>query len=230
MLARVIESAGLTTLVIGFVRPDLETVKPPRALWIPFPFGFALGKPDDPTYQHNVLRAAFAMLDASEGPVLVDLNANEDEFPTLQQATAITAKPAPSLPDPANEITALRGYYEQWVEAHSGRTGVGLSRIPQRRFRGIIRMLQTYVRGERIESQEIPQDTQLPQFLRWCSDDLKAYYYEARMQQRPHDTDEQIQEWFWGETGTGQLLRDVRAYMLSQNDPNLNPFAAGIAR
>ena len=43
MLARSLEAAGLSTTSISLVREHTEKVKPPRALWVPFPFGLAFG-------------------------------------------------------------------------------------------------------------------------------------------------------------------------------------------
>ena len=54
------------------VREHTEKVKPPRALFVPFPYGHALGRPNDPALQHRVLRAALDLLAAPAGPVLVD--------------------------------------------------------------------------------------------------------------------------------------------------------------
>lgn len=38
-------------------------VRPPRALWVPFWHGYALGAPDDPASQRAVIEAAFEMLE-----------------------------------------------------------------------------------------------------------------------------------------------------------------------
>jgi hypothetical protein len=38
-------------------------VRPPRALWVPFWHGYALGSPDDRSHQRAVIEAAFAMLE-----------------------------------------------------------------------------------------------------------------------------------------------------------------------
>jgi hypothetical protein len=62
-------------------------------------------------------------------------------------AARVAAAPGPA-PDPADELTALRPLYERWLEDHAGRTAVGLCRIPQRRWRGVIRLLEAYARGE----------------------------------------------------------------------------------
>ena len=147
VLARVFEEAGLTTVAIALVREHAERVRPPRALWVPFYFGYTMGKPDDPDFQHQVLAAALDTLDAESGPVLADYP--EDAGPIgLPQASEVTASAngdADKPLDAAGEITALRGYYERWQEQR-GRTAVGVTGIPQRRFRGIIRFL---LRSER---------------------------------------------------------------------------------
>ena len=72
MLARALEAQGIATTSISFVREHTEKVKPPRALFVPFPFGHALGRPNDPELQHQVLRAVLDLLSAPAGPVLVD--------------------------------------------------------------------------------------------------------------------------------------------------------------
>ena len=53
MLARALELTGISTTSISLVREHTGKVKPPRALYVPFPFGHALGRPDDPEPQHR---------------------------------------------------------------------------------------------------------------------------------------------------------------------------------
>ena len=71
-LAHAFEAAGLSTVVISSIREVTERMRPPRALHAEFPLGHPLGKPRDAAFQHRVLEAAFALLDAPAGPVLVD--------------------------------------------------------------------------------------------------------------------------------------------------------------
>jgi hypothetical protein len=77
---------------------------------------------------------------------------------------------------------------------------------------------------------ERPQDMPLPQFIRYCVDDLKAFYYEARMAQRPHVAETELHRWFWGETAVGRLVRAVAQRMSVTDDPTLKYFAYGLAR
>ena len=124
----------------------------------------------------------------------------------------------------------LRPYYEQWLKSSAGRTGVGISGIDQRRFRGAIRFLEAYARGDEADMSERPMDVSRAQFLRWVVDDLKAFYFEARLAQRPHDSFQAQYEWFWGETALGTLLRTVRDRLKSAGDASLDQVAFGIAR
>lgn len=229
MLARVFEEAGLTTIAISMVREHSVKVKPPRALFVPFPFGFALGKPNDVQLQHRVIAAALDLLQRESGPVLVDFPEDETPLP-LPQASAVERAKTQADRDAADEVTALRAFYERWVEDQGGRTAVGLSGIPQRRFRGVIRFLDAYARGDAADMQERPTEVVLEQFMRYCVDDLKAFYYEARMAQRPNATEPELHRWFWGETAAGQLIRAVAARMGATDDPGLKAIAYGIAR
>ena len=230
VLARVFEAAGLTTVAIALVREHAERVRPPRALWVPFYFGYALGKPDDPDFQHQVIAAALDTLSSSEGPVLADYPeaAGPIGLPQASEVSAASNGEARSL-DAAGEITALRGYYERWQEQR-GRTAVGVTGIPQRRFRGIIRFLEAYAASDDADMDERPADVSVPQFARYCADDLKAFCYEARMAQRPNDSEPEIHNWFWGETAVGALIDSITQRLNATGDSALQATAYGLSR
>ena len=50
-LAHLFESEGLTTVLVGFVREQMEKLKPPRGLFLDFPMGRGMGKPNNPNFQ-----------------------------------------------------------------------------------------------------------------------------------------------------------------------------------
>jgi|SRR6266545_8076699 len=93
---------------------------------------------------------------------------------------------------------------------HSGRTAVGISGIDQRRFRGAIRFLEAFARGEDAAMRECPPDVMREQFLRWVVDDLMAFYLEARMAQYPRASHQELYAWFWSGTALAGLLRLIR--------------------
>ncbi len=232
VLARVFEEHGIATTTIAMVREHAEKVKPPRALFVPFFFGFALGKPDDAEYQSRVIEAALDLLQAPQGPVLTDFPDDDAAVPSgMPQASQVTVEPPPTERSAADEVTALRAFYERWVENHAGRTAVGLCAIPQRRFRGVVRFLEACAHGDaEADMTERPASVSRPQFIRYCADDLKAFYYEARMEQNPEADEDALHRWFWGNTAGGKLIAAVAAALNNTEDPNLRAIAYGLAR
>lgn len=67
---RYIEYAGITTVSISLLREITEKIRPPRALFVPFPLGYPLGEPDNAALQTRVIQAAFALLPRNDCPVL----------------------------------------------------------------------------------------------------------------------------------------------------------------
>ena len=233
MLARVFEEMGLTTTAVVLNKEHAAKVKPPRALFVPFPYGYALGKPNDPDFQHRVLAAAFELLRYPEAPVLAEFPEDGDAPINLLQASTIKRSVSLAYKGAANEVTALRAFYERWVGDHDGRTLVGLSCIPQRRFRALVRFLESYERGEDADSEYRPADMEVPQFVRVCVDDLKAFYYEARMAQHPESTEadkDDLHDWFWGETWAGKLIVGITERMNATGDRDLIRTAHGLSR
>lgn len=231
VLARVFEEASLTTAAIALLMPPVEHVKPPRTLVVPFPYGYALGKPDDPVYQHKVLKAVLDLLERNNTPVVAEFPEKLDRPVEILQASKVQASVTP--PDPsqaANDVTALRVFHERWVADHGGRTAVGLSKVPQRSFRGAVRFLEAYARGEEADHPQRPTEMPRPQFIRYVVEDLKAFAYEARMAQRPSDDESALHTWFWGETGLGMLIKSVADQVTSTGDDRLRLIAGGIAR
>lgn len=48
-------------------------VKPPRALFVPYPFGYPLGEPNNPQLQRQIISVALQLLNSKEAlPLLVD--------------------------------------------------------------------------------------------------------------------------------------------------------------
>jgi hypothetical protein len=229
VLARVLEAAGLATVSLSLIREHTEMIKPPRALWVPFPFGLSVGHPNDLDEQRRVLLAAFALLEDSV-PVLRDLTSDDhdSEPPSPVQASAVTVstrRPG----DVAAELSQMRRYHERW-QARTSRTAVGLTGVPPQQFRGLVRFLEAYVRGEDADHRGRPSDLSLPYFIRYSVDDLKALYVEARFVMCPDDDSDSIQRWLWADTALSRLISDVRDRMAASDDRTTRRLAQGIAR
>ncbi|MGH9836684.1 MAG: hypothetical protein ACREBD_03000 [Blastocatellia bacterium] len=65
-----IEREGITTVSISLLREVVSVLKPPRALFVPFPMGFPLGAPNDAGLQHRIIAAALELLERSDAPIL----------------------------------------------------------------------------------------------------------------------------------------------------------------
>ncbi len=65
-----IEREGITTVSISLLREVVQQLKPPRALFVPFPMGFPLGEPNNISLQHEVIAAALELLNRNDVPVL----------------------------------------------------------------------------------------------------------------------------------------------------------------
>ena len=74
LVAAELERRGIATVVINLLRVVAERVRPPRALFVPFPHGYPLGRPNDSQQQHTVIEAALSLLEdeALAPPALVD--------------------------------------------------------------------------------------------------------------------------------------------------------------
>ena len=211
-LAHVFESAGLATVTLISVRDVAERSRPPRALYCEFPLGRPLGKPLDPVYQRRVLDAAFALLEASEGPVLED-------FPDVitsevENAVACALPPRfdPDVPPAVDEARALRDAYDRAYEA-TGRTSVG--RIVD--VDGIPDALAAFARI--VDGTEWTE-AGLPGFGIDTVLDIRAYYEELCPQLAGGVPDAWASEhWFYEETEAGRLIQAARRVMRDQGAP-----------
>jgi hypothetical protein len=57
-----LEEAGIASVSLTLLEEVTRKVKPPRALFVPFPFGYPLGKPHESTLQRRVILESFELL------------------------------------------------------------------------------------------------------------------------------------------------------------------------
>jgi hypothetical protein len=225
-----LEEAGMSTIAISLIREHTVAIKPPRAVFVPFPLGLPLGHPGNAVEQQAVLDLAFSTLDAAEGPVLVEyVDPGAPEAGSPLQASDVEVTAAARELDLATEVTLMRRYWEQRYAA-TGRTAVGLTGIPPPRFRGIVRFLQTFLTDETADTPDRPAGTPIPTFIRLCVEDLRVLYAEARLQSHPHESSSERQRWLLGETALGVFLRQLKDRMEASDDPKIKAGAFGIAR
>ncbi len=87
MLARTIEAAGISTVMVTMMPDIAEKAGVPRFLGAEFPFGHTLGHPGDRDEQLLVIRAALRLLvEAKAPPARVDLDREWPDFDAWKKA------------------------------------------------------------------------------------------------------------------------------------------------
>lgn len=77
LVAAELERRGIATVTIQLLREVALRVRPPRALFVPFPHGYPLGRPGDTAGQRRVIETALRLVETPSliPPVLVDFDA-----------------------------------------------------------------------------------------------------------------------------------------------------------
>ena len=220
-LAHYFESEGLTTVLVGFVREHIEGIKPPRSLFLDFPMGRGLGKPNDPAFQKKVIRAAFELFDAHGGPVIKDFPEvipvkNGRMGYALPPELVLTVDDVGDVGDVLLEVRAemeaLRPDYDAAV-AKRGRTTVGASRLE---IEDLAPFVAEFLNGE------IPQSPRkgMPAIplLKLVVEDLEAYYTETRTHRDSIDDLELMGKWFWEDSKAGRLLLLLEAVSVASDN------------
>ena len=57
-----LENRGIPAVSITLLKEVTEKVKPPRSLFVPYPLGFPLGRPNDPELQKKIIIESLSML------------------------------------------------------------------------------------------------------------------------------------------------------------------------
>lgn len=211
------------------IEEHAQKVKPPRMLSVPFNFGNTLGKPNNPELQHDVLKNTFALLNEQVGPVLKRYQTNLEPEMIIQGSQASSSVSRTDM-DPIDEIKILGPKYEKWLTDNNGRTGVGLSTVPWTDFGNIIVFLKRYIDDESSDIAERPDDFSIPHFVRYCVDDLKTFYFEAKMADKPDSEINELHTWFWSETALAEFLNRLAKKMRSSENKETKAISRGIAR
>ena len=222
-LGHYLEEEGIATVSISLIREHSVALAPPRALWVPFMLGRPLGVPNDARFQGRVLQAALALLTRPSGPVIEDF-ADEAPYEDLGDVPAALNCPV-SFPrmrtDGAlaerldDEISQLRAWHEV-ATRQRGRTSLGHTGLAPAELGGF---LSAWV-GDAPRT-TFREGIGLAAALKQASDELKAYYYEAKAAQPGRHSPTELQNWFWLETAAGELFLAIRDKAAQSGDATL---------
>jgi len=220
-LAHYFESEGLSTVLVGFVREHIEAIKPPRSLFLDFPMGRGMGKPNDPEFQKKVIRAAFELFDAPAGPVIRDF---PEAIPVKDGRMGYALPPElvlsvediddvdTVLAEVEAEMDALRSDYDAAVVAR-GRTTLGASGLA---IENLAPFVAEFLQGEVPKSPRKGMPA-IP-LLKLVVEDLEAYYTETWTHRDGIDDLELMGKWFWEESKAGRLLLLLEAVSVASEN------------
>lgn len=210
-LAHVFEAAGIATIALTRARDVAERTNTPRTLYTPFPPGLPLGKPRDKEFQHEVLKAAFKLLEEPAGPVL-------HEFPVTINATdgeplscALPPRMNPDLHPAVDEAEALKSAYDRAYQRNN-RSSIGIQ-ISAEEVPAALDKFARIAAGEDWTKVGFPDDTLL-ETMYGTVHDIRSYYEELAVELAdgpigPWATE----QWFYDETKAGQTILEARRTM-----------------
>jgi hypothetical protein len=209
------------------VREHSATIKPPRALWVPYELGRPLGRPNDADFQKRVLRACLGLLKAKSGPVLEDY---PEDIPPEAAESDMTGMfcPIDLPPLPSNdselaqsllqEIARIAPWYEIAVNQRK-RTTVGISELD---IEDAARFIADFV--EDTETPSPRPGVEIGPMLKYATEDLKAFYSEAISAQPGMSSSLAVEDWLWNETVLGKTLWKLRDVCIPLADPYASYF------
>jgi hypothetical protein len=212
-LAHVFEQAGLATVGISLVRGQAERARAPRMLHCEFPLGRPLGRPHDADFQHQVLAAAFGLLQRTDVPVLEDFPVTIIDEADAPLSCALPPRHNAALDPALDEYDGLRPAWDRRFAA-TGHTSVVRFGGPNP-LRSVIATLVAIAGGEPWSGTGITA----PQ-LGQAAADIRAFYEEVALELAGHTpAARQSESWLYRQTEMGLLLRRAQAALKADDAP-----------
>lgn len=222
----------MATTSISLIRKHTEVLRPPRALWVPFPLGRPFGAADKPEFQRRVLKAALDLFDMATESTIEDL---PDEAPA-SAGPGVWACPL-NLPLPEGdsltqrllaEVARLRPWAEETRRIRGGRTLIGASGATADDIETMVRLLGVVAEGH--DPLTLPSEVNavdwsypMPYLIRHVADDVRVLYHEAVAAQPGRSAPDHaaLNTWIFAETVLGETLAAIGKSLTAVGDPRL---------
>ena len=210
-------------MVIALVPQHAEAVGPPRVLSVPFIMGRPFGAPGDALLQHRVLDAALALLRYADGPIF---EYYEEEAPFASGDADVPWSCPVSFPQQSDELPLVQKILDEidllmpWYEkgkAERGHTAVGLS---DKSLADAVRFLTGFI-GDEMSSGDPAPDSSTADAMKYAAEDMKAFYNEAATSQPGQVSAREAEDWYWGDTAAGNLVREIKKAGKDHADPTI---------
>lgn len=193
-------------MTIGSIREQIYNTSPPRGLFCDFPLGRPVGKPNDPEFQHRVLKHAFRLLE-SDKPVIEDFAEaiTDDTSETL--VCSLPPRFDPDLHPAVDEAKGIRNAYDRAVEKYGHRAGAARL-IEADDIPGAIEAFVRVAEGTPWKEAGIPG---IPARV---AHDIRGYYEVAALELAAHTPAAwQGYRWYRDETEAGKVVRRAQLAM-----------------
>ncbi len=205
-LAHVFEAEGLATVALGSMRNQIANTAPPRGLWCDFPLGRPLGVPGDPEFQHRVIAAAFALLDAPE-PVFAEFGESIPDEGVEALSCPLPPRHDPDAHPAVDEARGLRAAYDRAVAQFSNRVGAGRTVAAD----DIPAAIESFAR---VADGTPWKEAGIPGVPARVSQDIRGYYETAALAMVDHAPAAWTgARWFFDHTEAGRTVLAARAAM-----------------
>ncbi len=205
-LAHVFEAEGLATVALGSMRNQIANTAPPRGLWCDFPLGRPLGVPGDPEFQHRVIAAAFALLDAPE-PVFAEFGESIPDEGVEALSCPLPPRHDPDAHPAVDEARGLRAAYDRAVAQFGNRVGAGRTVAAD----DIPAAIESFVR---VADGTPWKEAGIPGVPARVSQDIRGYYETAALAMVDHAPAAWTgARWFFDHTEAGKAIMDARTAM-----------------
>ena len=216
-----LESEGIQTTGITLVKEIAQSMKPPRLLWVSFPLGRPLGKPNDDKFQKKVIRQSLELLNKNKGPILEDCPLELDDNNIPPPACPISFDKQVDgdswYARLNSEVSSMMTWYDLSLKRRN-RTTVGASKST----------IRTIVKGLTVWIDD--QATSIPEDLVWLKlalEDLKAFYGESLTAQPGNYKAGYVENIIYNETVLGEIISYY--FNLFESNPKTLHFARSIA-
>ena len=204
-------------MVLALVPQHAERIGPPRTLAVPYALGRPLGVPGDAAFQHRVLSAALALFESSGDACFITYEEDapvglaEDEVPW---ACPVSFSSSATEDSPSarviQELQLLAPWYNKGGGDRDAEHGLaGFTRDE------LVRYITSFVEEGEIRKSA---DRTAAERLKLAVEDLKTFYNVAASEQPGSASVREIENWYWGETEAGKLVRRVKAALLDHPD------------
>lgn len=221
-VGRYLEEFGIPTVQISLIREHTVAFNPPRALWVPFMLGRPFGAPTDTAFQKRVLKEALRLFEYNREPIIRDFldDAPADQLGyDDQQLVCPVSFPSQSTVGTLrerviSEVAQLQAWHQVSIQARK-RTTLGVTGASPERLADFV----TSWLGSDPEQILYDPKQSAPVSLKFATDELKSFYFEAKLAQPGQHSAKSLQDWFWFETSGGEAFFALRTKFAAEGDP-----------